>query len=81
METPTPHRRSRLANSNPLPEQLRQELAALVTGLGEPEARRIVGLSRGAFTRALAGLGVYPGTAAMIRVAVQASKPMASVQP
>jgi hypothetical protein len=57
-------------NSAPVPDALRHELAALVDRFGEPAARRTVGLSRGAFARALAGLGVYPGTVALIRAAL-----------
>ncbi len=56
--------------SAPVPEDLRAALAALVAKVGENEARNRVGLSRSAFTRALAGLGVYPGTVAMLRAAL-----------
>ena len=60
--------RERTPNSAPLPDDLRRFLAALVDQHGEHEARRIVGLSRSAFSRALAGLGVYPGTVALARL-------------
>lgn len=72
MSTGTTPRRSHPANSAPLSLELRFRLAVLVEQVGEPEARRIVGLSRGAFARSLAGLGVYPGTVALVRVALDA---------
>lgn len=62
--------RERTPSSAPLSDDLRRALAALVAQVGEPEARRIVGLSRGAFARSLAGLGVYPGTVALVRLAL-----------
>jgi hypothetical protein len=60
----------RAPNSSPLPPELRRDLSALVGQVGESRARQIAGVSRGAFARALAGLGVYPGTVALIRIAL-----------
>lgn len=62
--------RGRTPNSKPLPDDLRRDLFALVAQVGESKARQIAGVSRGAFARALAGLGVYPGTVALVRIAL-----------
>jgi hypothetical protein len=60
----------RTRGSAPLPDELRSMLAAMVNALGENAARERTGLSRGAFSRALGGLGIYPGTVALIRAAL-----------
>lgn len=59
-----------LPRAAPLPLELREKLAALVDRVGEKEAMRLVNLSRGAFSRALAGLRVYPGTLAIVRASL-----------
>lgn len=69
-----PSTNPRVQNSQPLPQPLRSELADLIAHLGENRTRRIVGVSRAAFARALAGLGIYPGTASLIRVALEAHR-------
>ncbi len=64
----------RSSTSHPLPLPLRRELADLIARFGENRTRRTVGVSRAAFARALAGLGIYPGTASLIRVALDAHR-------
>ncbi len=54
----------------PLPLETRKRIEALIEQVGESEARRLTSLSRTAFARALAGLPVYPGTAALIAAAL-----------
>ncbi|MCY1077405.1 hypothetical protein [Archangium lansingense] len=69
METQTTGAERR-RGSAPLSDDLRSALRAMVARLGENEARRRIGLSRGALARALAGLGVYPGSVALVRAAL-----------
>lgn len=56
----------------PLPIAQRDALAALVTRVGEHETLVLVGLSPTALARAMAGLPIYPGTAALVKLAIEA---------
>lgn len=55
----------------PLPEELRQQLVELIATAGENEARRVANVSRSTFARAVAGLTIWPGTAAIIRFGLE----------
>ena len=57
----------------PLPADLRARLAAEVERHGEETIRRQIGLARDSFARALGGLTIARGTAAIIRQALDAS--------
>lgn len=52
----------------PLDASERAALADLVHTAGEAECARRIGLSRQSVARAIAGLRVYPGTIALIRL-------------
>ena len=56
----------------PLSDELKAELRQLVHAVGEREARSRVGVSRSTLARALAGLGLYPGTAALLHLRLEA---------
>jgi hypothetical protein len=60
------HVQSRV-NSRPLSSAEREELGRAVSLLGERTAVERLGLGRQTLARALAGLGLYPGTHALIR--------------
>ena len=66
--TTGPAPRARLGT--PLPEDLRNALAAMVREHGDREAAKRVQVSTNTIQRALAGLGVNRGTVALIRAAV-----------
>jgi hypothetical protein len=57
----------------PLAADLRSRLAAEVKRDGEEKVRRRIGLARDSFARALGGLTIARGTAAIIRQALDAS--------
>lgn len=57
----------------PLAAELRARLAAAVEREGEEHVRRRIGLARDSFARALGGLTVARGTAAIIRAALDTS--------
>ena len=54
----------------PVPERIRERVSALVGEHGESSAARLIGCSRGALLRSLAGLRVYPGTLLMLELAL-----------
>jgi hypothetical protein len=57
----------------PLAADLRARLAVEVQRDGEENVRRRIGLARDSFARALGGLTIARGTAALIREALDAS--------
>lgn len=57
----------------PLSPDLRARLAAEVQREGEENVRRRIGLARDSFARALGGLTIARGTAAIIRAALDTS--------
>jgi predicted DNA-binding protein (UPF0251 family) len=65
------HRPHDLPTSKPqgieLPKADRDQLRKLIEDIGENAAREQLGISRGAFSRCLAGLTVRPGTVALVR--------------
>ncbi len=62
------HIKSRaITKGSALPEAERRRLADLVDQVGEREAVGLLGCNRQTLARCLGGLGVYPGTVALIR--------------
>ena len=57
----------------PLPDDLLRRFRAWVKARGEAAAVQEVGVQPETFARALAGLPVYPGTVALVRLAVRAA--------
>jgi hypothetical protein len=55
----------------PLPDDLRQRLADLVSKIGERATLDRLQISRGTLSRALAGLGMQRGTHMLIRAALR----------
>lgn len=67
MESQTTESDRRKLTRDPLPDDLRGQLAALVAKHGESAVCQRAGLSNATLARALAGLGINRGTVAAVR--------------